>query len=82
MSTEVFQVVPSSSFNVETPTKARSGRTKRVYQCKHCARIFKRSEHCARHERVHTHERPFSCRFCDRRYARKSVMSMRPRSVH
>ncbi|KAF2466726.1 uncharacterized protein BDR25DRAFT_376857 [Lindgomyces ingoldianus] len=74
MSTEVFQIVPQPSFHGETPIK-RSGRTKRVYRCKHCARQFKRSEHCARHERVHTHERPFPCSFCDRRYARKSVFS-------
>lgn len=46
---------------------------KRTYTCRHCARVFKRSEHCARHERVHTQEKPFACAYCDRKYARKCV---------
>lgn len=53
---------------------------KRTYTCRHCARVFKRSEHCARHERVHTQEKPFACAYCDRRYARKCVLcTRRPR---
>lgn len=73
MTTKAFQIIPPpSSFN-EAPVKPRGGRTKRVYRCQHCGRIFKRSEHCARHERVHTNERPFQCGFCDRKYARKWV---------
>ena len=50
---------------------------KRTYTCRHCARVFKRSEHCARHERVHTQEKPFACAYCDRKYARKCVIRAR-----
>lgn len=50
---------------------------KKQYTCRHCARVFKRSEHCARHERVHTQEKPFACAYCDRRYARKCVIDPR-----
>ncbi|KAF2707453.1 hypothetical protein K504DRAFT_383718 [Pleomassaria siparia CBS 279.74] len=55
---------------------------KRTYQCRHCSRLFKRSEHCARHERVHTQERPFPCSFCERRYARKDLVKRHERSLH
>lgn len=44
--------------------------------------MFKRSEHCARHERVHTQERPFPCHYCDRRYARKDLVKRHERSLH
>ena len=60
------------------------------FPCSHCDKVFKRSEHRARHERSRTvprqicraqntdimsdtKEKPFVCRYCGRRYARKSV---------
>ncbi|KAK7193216.1 hypothetical protein DPSP01_008183 [Paraphaeosphaeria sporulosa] len=55
---------------------------KRTYTCRHCARVFKRSEHCARHERVHTQEKPFSCAYCDRKYARKDLVKRHERTLH
>ena len=79
--TEVFQIVSPESLNTTNQAK-RTGRTKRVYRCRHCARTFKRSEHCARHERVHTQERPFACAYCDRRYARKDLVKRHERSLH
>lgn len=81
MATEVFQILPPTSLDADVPVKTR-GRVKRVYRCRHCARNFKRSEHCARHERVHTQERPFPCEFCDRRYARKDLVKRHERSLH
>ncbi|KAF2869110.1 hypothetical protein BDV95DRAFT_578392 [Massariosphaeria phaeospora] len=64
------------------PAQGKGGRTKRVYRCKYCARVFKRSEHNARHERVHTQERPFSCAFCDRTYSRKDLVKRHERTLH
>ena len=52
---------------------SRRGRPRRQYKCQHCARTFKRSEHCIRHERTHTHEKPFMCRYCHKSYSRKCV---------
>lgn len=75
MATDVFSV-SETSFEAKVPAR-RGGRMKRTYRCRHCARIFKRSEHCARHERVHTQEKPFPCAFCDRRYARKYAPQLR-----
>lgn len=61
------------------------------FPCSHCDKVFKRSEHRARHERSRmqpsrvrcrddgadmipdTKEKPFHCRYCGRRYARKFV---------
>lgn len=61
-------------------TQRRGAGMKRTYTCRHCARVFKRSEHCARHERVHTQEKPFACAYCDRKYARKCVSRHQPRA--
>ncbi|KAH6703172.1 hypothetical protein BKA61DRAFT_193679 [Leptodontidium sp. MPI-SDFR-AT-0119] len=46
---------------------------RRRFVCKTCSRAFKRSEHCTRHERRHTQERPYLCETCSNRYMRKSV---------
>lgn len=43
------------------------------YTCAYCEKVFKRSEHRIRHERTHTNEKPFSCRYCRRSYSRKYV---------
>ncbi|KAF2086219.1 hypothetical protein K490DRAFT_4660, partial [Saccharata proteae CBS 121410] len=47
---------------------------KRTYRCPDCHRNFKRREHCARHQRTHTRERPFPCQFCGKTYARKDMV--------
>lgn len=56
-----------------TATVARRGRPRRQYRCEHCAKSFKRSEHCIRHVRTHTQEKPFVCRYCRKSYSRKLV---------
>lgn len=59
-----------------------SGKQRRVYKCGTCARVFKRSEHCSRHERIHTRERPFSCQYCHKRYARKDLVTRHEKTLH
>ncbi|KUJ13361.1 uncharacterized protein LY89DRAFT_785082 [Mollisia scopiformis] len=54
----------------------------RQYSCPICQKVFKRSEHCLRHVRGHTREKPFSCRFCGRRYSRKDLVSRHEKSFH
>ncbi|KAL3426708.1 zinc finger protein [Phlyctema vagabunda] len=54
----------------------------RIYVCSVCQKAFKRSEHCIRHERGHRKEKPFSCGFCGRRYARKDLVSRHEKSFH
>lgn len=55
---------------------------KRAYPCATCGKAFKRSEHRARHQRAHTQERPFSCRFCRRCYARRDLVVRHERTLH
>ncbi|ESZ91027.1 hypothetical protein SBOR_8598 [Sclerotinia borealis F-4128] len=65
-----------------TSRPTRVQKTPRIYTCSVCQRTFKRSEHCSRHERGHTHEKPFPCRLCGRRYARKDVVIRHEKSFH
>ncbi|KAF2502680.1 hypothetical protein BU16DRAFT_16843 [Lophium mytilinum] len=76
MSLTDLQVPPPDTSTTKT------GRPRRIHKCRSCHREFKRSEHCARHERVHTQEKPFACRFCTRRYARKDLVQRHERSIH
>jgi DNA-directed RNA polymerase subunit RPC12/RpoP len=82
MATGAFLLVSAPTLDIDMPQKSRSGRVKRIYRCRHCSRTFKRSEHQARHERVHTNERPFACAYCDRKYARKDLVKRHERSLH
>lgn len=59
-----------------------SGKQRRVYKCSTCARVFKRSEHCSRHERIHTRERPFACQYCHKKYARKDLVTRHEKTLH
>ncbi|KAK7540526.1 uncharacterized protein J3D65DRAFT_615596 [Phyllosticta citribraziliensis] len=55
---------------------------RRAYRCRTCNRDFKRSEHCSRHERIHTREKPFECQYCHKRYARKDLVTRHVRTLH
>ncbi|KAL1619228.1 hypothetical protein SLS54_006820 [Diplodia seriata] len=63
-------------------TATMSGKQRRVYKCTTCARVFKRSEHCSRHERIHTRERPFACQYCHKKYARKDLVTRHEKTLH
>ncbi|KAH7082638.1 hypothetical protein BKA63DRAFT_598777 [Paraphoma chrysanthemicola] len=63
-------------------TLAPGGRVRKLYKCSSCSRIFNRSEHCIRHERGHTQERPFECQFCHKTYARKDLVKRHEKTIH
>ncbi|EXJ77119.1 hypothetical protein A1O3_10277 [Capronia epimyces CBS 606.96] len=62
--------------------KGESGKGKRTHVCNVCSRAFKRSEHCIRHQRGHTQEKPFACRVCRRRYSRRDLLVRHERTLH
>ncbi|KAJ5200020.1 hypothetical protein N7472_005224 [Penicillium cf. griseofulvum] len=59
-----------------------NGKEPRRFTCASCNKSFKRSEHCARHELMHTQERPFPCRKCGKRYGRKDLLRRHERTIH
>jgi len=61
---------PSSA---ATDTTNSSRRVRGRFPCAYCTKVFKRGEHRTRHERSHTHEKPFACSYCHKKYARKQV---------
>ncbi|KAF2027349.1 hypothetical protein EK21DRAFT_114975 [Setomelanomma holmii] len=63
-------------------TLAPGGRVRKLYKCSSCSRVFNRSEHCIRHERGHTQERPFECQFCHKTYARKDLVKRHEKTIH
>ncbi|RFU25308.1 hypothetical protein B7463_g11043, partial [Scytalidium lignicola] len=61
---------------------AAAKKQKRNHICSICSKAFKRSEHCSRHEAAHSRQRPYKCRFCDRKYARKDLVIRHGRNLH
>ncbi|KZN89771.1 Transcriptional regulator [Penicillium chrysogenum] len=64
------------------PRISDNGKEPRRFTCMSCNKSFKRSEHCARHELMHTQERPFPCRKCGKRYGRKDLLRRHERTIH
>uniref|UniRef100_A0A182JUI9 Zinc finger protein Xfin n=1 Tax=Anopheles christyi TaxID=43041 RepID=A0A182JUI9_9DIPT len=62
--------------NVHTAVKA--------YECAHCQKRFRTKESLDIHERSHTGERPFACRYegCKKRYAHGTDRKRHERSAH
>ncbi|KAF9891621.1 hypothetical protein FE257_003632 [Aspergillus nanangensis] len=61
---------------------AKHDKNRRRFKCGSCEKTFKRSEHCARHELMHTQERPFACRYCSKSYGRKDLVRRHERTLH
>ncbi|KAJ5842202.1 hypothetical protein N7534_012032 [Penicillium rubens] len=60
------------------PRISDNGKEPRRFTCMSCNKSFKRSEHCARHELMHTQERPFPCRKCGKR----DLLRRHERTIH
>merc|ERR1712062_225803 len=49
--------------------KPKKKRTRSVFPCKYCGKIFDRIGHLQNHEKTHTGELPYECEHCDRKFA-------------
>ncbi|KAI6239687.1 Zinc finger protein 1 [Aphelenchoides fujianensis] len=47
----------------------------RKFKCQRCPKSFKYRHHLQEHTRIHTGERPFSCRFCMKRFSHSGSYS-------
>ncbi|KFA72558.1 hypothetical protein S40288_06870 [Stachybotrys chartarum IBT 40288] len=58
------------------------GRPKAVLEpCRFCSKRFKRAEHLLRHERTHTHEKPFICP-CGKGFTRQDLLARHAKLSH
>lgn len=62
--------------------KYRKKRGKKNYICTECSRDCKSNSELLNHMRVHTKERPFSCKVCSKSYTQKSAVNAHIRRVH
>ncbi|PGH17067.1 hypothetical protein AJ80_04940 [Polytolypa hystricis UAMH7299] len=76
----ITTVTRSERFSAEIHSA--SMQLNRSRTCSICHRIFKRKEHCLRHERAHTKTKPYKCSFCDRRYGRKDLVVRHEKTLH
>ncbi|KAH8696269.1 hypothetical protein BGW36DRAFT_408196 [Talaromyces proteolyticus] len=56
--------------------------SRRDKQCDICSRSFARSEHLARHRRIHTKEKPFPCPHCRKSFQRGDVRATHVKKCH
>ncbi|KAI6206889.1 hypothetical protein M3Y94_00965800 [Aphelenchoides besseyi] len=65
-------LLPTMDTNVSTTPV---GQVERKFKCTQCPKAFKYRHHLQEHQRIHTGERPFQCRFCHKRFSHSGSYS-------
>ncbi|CDK24775.1 unnamed protein product [Kuraishia capsulata CBS 1993] len=77
--TAIDDVATTSSSRATSPTLSED--LEKQFQCEHCPKKFRRSEHLKRHNRsVHSNDRPFHCSFCEKKFSRSDNLSQHLRT--
>ncbi|KAG0166572.1 hypothetical protein DFQ28_007143 [Apophysomyces sp. BC1034] len=69
-----YQQYPSMKLFFEEDGLLLKPERKRLH-CKFCKKTFKRCQERKRHERTHTHEKPFRCLHCSKPFSRKDALT-------
>lgn len=52
------------------------------HKCETCGKHFQRPSLLERHRRIHSGERPFSCKFCDKKFNQTNALQIHVKSKH
>lgn len=64
----------NQSTNLINKNQQRGASGERIYPCKICNKVFKRSSTLSTHMMIHANIRPFACQYCGKRFHQKSDM--------
>ncbi|GAB1601358.1 uncharacterized protein LOC115217058 [Argonauta hians] len=56
--------------------------SRNTHKCQFCAKLFSSANNLRRHVRIHTGEKPFACRVCQRKFAQSSTRSKHEKTAH
>ena len=74
-------MVPTSFKRPKAPRKT-TNETKNEYMCKYFQKLFVRKDNLARHENVHTGNRPYSSTYCNFRFTQKGDLKRHFATTH